>query len=67
MNNDVDEYKNTFNSNIENNLAAHKRRPTPIINQFPERGTLSVSEQSKNLIRGYTKHINFVLVGKHMY
>ena len=67
MNNDVDRYKNTFNSNIENNVAAHKRRPTPVINQFPERGTLSVSEQSKNLIPGYTKYINFVLVGKHMY
>ena len=32
MNNDVDKYKNTFNSNIENNVTARKRRPTPVVN-----------------------------------
>ena len=37
MNNDVDKYKNAFNSNIENNVTTRKRRPTPVINRFPER------------------------------
>ena len=36
MNNDVDKYKNAFNSNIENNVT-RKRRPTPVISRFPER------------------------------
>ena len=55
MNNDVDKYKNTFNSNIDSNITTRKRRPTAVINQFPERDTLGVSEQSKNVIPGYTK------------
>ena len=37
MNNDVDKYKNAFNSNIENNVTTRKRRPTPVINRFSER------------------------------
>ena len=50
MNIDVGKYKSTFNSNIEKNVTTHKRRPTPVINQFLERDTLGVSEQSKNLL-----------------
>ena len=49
MNNDVDKYKDTFNNNIENNVTTRKRRRTPVINQFPERDTLGISEQSKKL------------------
>ena len=58
MNNDVDKYKNAFNSNIENNVTTRKRRPTPVINRFSERerDTLGVSKQSKNLIPGCTKY-----------
>ena len=56
MNNDVDKYKNTFYSGIESNVTTRKRRPTAVINQFPERDTLGVSEQSKILITGYTKY-----------
>ena len=56
MNNDVDKYKNAFNSNIENNVTTHKRRPSPVLNRFPERDTLGVSKQSKNLIPGCTKY-----------
>ena len=55
MNNDVDKYKNTFNSSIDSNITTRKRRPTAVINQFPERDTLGVSEQNKNVIPGYTK------------
>ena len=42
MNNDVNEFKNAFNSNIDNNATTRKRRPTPVVNRFPERDTLSV-------------------------
>ena len=49
MNNDVDKYKNTFK-----NVTTRKRRPTPVINRFPERDTLGVFKRSKNLIPGYT-------------
>ena len=37
MNSNVDKYKNTFNSNIESIVTICKRRPTSVINQFPER------------------------------
>ena len=47
MNNDVNEYKNAFNNNIENNVTTHKRSPTPVINRFPERDTLIVSRTVK--------------------
>ena len=67
MNNDVDKYKNTFNSNIENNVTTRKRRARPVINQFPERDTLGVSEQSKNLIPGYTKYNEAVRFGRKAY
>ena len=59
MNNDVDKYKNTFNS-----INTHKRRPKPVINQFPERDTLDVSEQSENFIPGYTKYNEAVRFGR---
>ena len=59
MNNDVDKYKNTFNSSIDSNITTRKRRPTAVINQFPERDTLGVSEQSKNLIPGYNEAVSF--------
>ena len=32
MNNDVDEYKNAFNNNIDNNVTVHKRSPALVIN-----------------------------------
>ena len=67
MNNDVNKYKNTFNSSIENNVTTRKRRPTPVINQFPERDKLGVSEQSKNLIPGYTKYDEAVRLGRKAY
>ena len=56
MNNDVNEYKNAFNNNIDNNVTTRKRRHAPVINQFPETDTLGVSEKSKNIIPGYTKY-----------
>ena len=67
MNNDVYKYKNTFNSSIESNVTKHKRRPAPVINQFPERDTLGVSEQTKNLIPGYTKNNEAVCFGQKAY
>ena len=67
MKKDVDKYKNAFNSNTENNTTTHKRRPTPVINQFPESDTLGVSEQSKNLIPGYTKYNEAVRFGRKAY
>ena len=67
MNNDVYKYKNTFNSSIESNVTKHKRRPAPVINQFPQRDTLSVSEQTKNLIPGYTKNNEAVCFGQKAY
>ena len=42
MNNDVNKFKNAFNSNIDNNATTRKRRPTPVVNRYPERDTLSV-------------------------
>ena len=51
MNTDGDEYKNAFNSNIDDNVTTRKRRPAPITYQFLERDTLGVSKQSKNLNR----------------
>ena len=66
MNNNVDEYTNAFNNNIDNNVTIHKRRPTPVINRFPQRDTIGVSKQSKNFIPGYINTMKqFVLVGQH--
>ena len=67
MNNDVDKYKSAFKSNVENDVTIRKRRPTPVINQFPERDTLDVSKQSKNLIPGYTKYNEAVRLGRKIY
>ena len=67
MKKDVDKYKNAFNSNTENNTTTHKRRPTPVINQFSDSDTLGVSEQSKNLIPGYTKYNEAVRFGRKAY
>ena len=67
MNNNVDKYKDTFNNNIENNVTTRKRRRTTVINQFPERGTLGISEQSKNLVPGYTKYNGAVRFGRKAY
>ena len=44
MNKDVDEYKNIFDNNIDNNVTIHKRRSTSVINRFPEKDTLGVSK-----------------------
>ena len=44
MNKDVDEYKNIFDNNIDNNVTIHKRRSTSVINWFPEKDTLGVSK-----------------------
>ena len=52
MNNDVNKYKNAFNSNIDNNVTTRQRTPTPVKNQFLETETLGISKQSKNLIPG---------------
>ena len=67
MNNNVDKYKNALNSNMENNVSTHKRRPTPVINRFPERDTIGVSNQSKNLIPGYTKYNETVPFSRKAY
>ena len=64
MNIDVDKYKNAFNSNIENNVNTRKRRPTPVINRFPETDTLGVSKKSKNVIPRYTKYNEAVRFGR---
>ena len=44
MNKDVDEYKNIFDNNIDNNVTIHKTRSTSVINRFPEKHTLGVSK-----------------------
>ena len=67
INNDVDEYKNAFNINIDSNVTIHKSRPAPVINRFPERDTLGVSKQSKNLIPGYSKYNEAVRFGRKAY
>ena len=67
MNTDVDEYKNAFNINIDSNVTIHKRRPAPVINRFPERDTLGVSKQNKNLIPGYSKYNEAVRFGQKAY
>ena len=67
MINNVDKYKNIFNSNIENNVTTRNERPTPVINQFPERLTRRVSEQSKNLIPGYAKYNEAIRFGRKSY
>ena len=67
MNNNVDKYKNTFNSNIESNVTICKRRSTSVINQFPERETIGVSEDSKDLILGSTKYNEAILFGQKAY
>ena len=67
MNSNVGKYKNAFNSNIENNVTTRKRRPTPVINLFPEKSTPGVSKQSKNLIPGYTKYNEAVHFGRKAY
>ena len=62
--------KNTrmhFKNDIDNNVTTHERRPAPVINQFPERDTLGVSKQSKNLIPGYTKYNEAVRFGRKTY
>ena len=67
MNNNVDKYKNTFNSNIESNVTICKRRPASVINQFPERDTIGVSEDSKDLIPGSTKYNEAIYFGEKAY
>ena len=47
MNNDINKYKSEFTSNIENNVTARKKRPTPVINRFSERDTHGVSKQEE--------------------
>ena len=68
MNNDVDKYKNTFNSNIESNVTTRKRRPTAVINQFPER---EIHLVFLNIVKTWSQDIpssmkQFVLVEKCM-
>ena len=67
MNNDVKEYKNAFNNNIENNVTTRNRKPTPTINQFPEKDTLGVSRENKNLTPGYTTYNEAVCFGRKAY
>ena len=67
MNNHVDEYKNAFNSNIENNVTARKRRHTPVINRFPRGIHLVFLNKVKILSQDIPNTMKqFVLVGKHM-
>ena len=68
MSKDVDKYKNAFNSNIENNVTARKRRPSQVINQFPETEIhlvflSKVKILSQNILSTMKQ---FILVGKHM-
>ena len=68
MNNNVDKYKNTFNSNIESNVTTRKRRPTAVINQFPER---EIHLVFLNIVKTLSQDIpssmkQFVLVEKCM-
>ena len=49
MNNDVNKYKNAFNSNIDNNVTTRQRTPTPVKNQFLERETLGFLNKAKIL------------------
>ena len=67
INNDVDKYKNASNNNTGNDVTTRKKRPAPVINRFPERDTLGVSKQNKNIIQDIPSTVKqFVLVGKHM-
>ena len=67
MNNDVNECKNAFKNNIDNNVTIHKRRPTPVINRFLERDTIAVFKQSKNLIPRYTMYNESFRFGQKAY
>ena len=67
MNNDFNEYKNAFNNNIDSNVTARRGRPTPVINKLPEKDTLGVSKQNKNLIPGYTKYNAAVCFSRKAY
>ena len=64
VNKDVNDYKNVFNKNIDNNVTIHKRRPTPFISWISVRHILGVSKQSKTLIPGYTKYTEAVQFGQ---
>ena len=63
MNNDVNEHKNAFNNNIGTNVTTCNRRPTPVINRFPERNALGGSKQSKNFIPGYSNYNEAIRFG----
>ena len=67
MNNDFNEYKNAFNNNKDSKVTARRGRPTPVINKFPEKDTLGVSKQNKNLIPGYTKYNAAVCFSRKAY
>ena len=64
MNNGIDEYKNAFSNNIDNNAIAPKRDLASFIKRLPERDTFVFSKQNNNLIPGYTKHNEAVRFGR---
>ena len=66
----TNEYKNTFNNNIDNNVAICKRRHTPVIKQFLERN--KIHAMFPNKVKILSQDIlstmkQFVLTGKHVY
>ena len=66
----TNEHKNTFNNNIDNNVAICKRRPTPVIKQFLERN--KIHAMFPNKVKILSQDIlstmkQFVLTGKHVY
>ena len=71
INNDVNQNNNAYNNNINNNVTVRRKRPTPVINQFPERerdilGT-NITKQSKSIIPGNTKYNEAVHFGRKAY
>ena len=69
INNDVNQNNNAYNSNINNNVTVRRKRPTPVINQLPERDMLgtNISKQSKSIIPGNTKYNEAVRFGRKAY
>ena len=72
INNDVNQNNNAYNSNINNNVTVRRKRPTPVINQFPERERdIYLVQILLNKVKVLSQEIpstmkQFVLVIKHM-
>ena len=69
INNDVSQNSYAHNSNINNNVTVRRKRPTPVIDQFPERDILgtNITKQSKSIIPGNTKYNEAVRFGRKAY